>query len=60
MWRKLHRAVGRRGFVDSYIGSYNHTAHCGHMLLMETEDLRAWNTKIVTKFPMCKSKDVHI
>ncbi|KAJ0109996.1 hypothetical protein J7T55_014798 [Diaporthe amygdali] len=28
MWRKLHRALGAKGMVDSYIGGYNHTVHC--------------------------------
>lgn len=54
MWKKLHRALERGGFVDSYISNYNHTSHCGHMLLMEVEDSLALNTQILRKFPTCR------
>lgn len=65
MWRKLHRGMLRgednkeqRGVVDTYIGSYGHTAHCEMMLLgMEGNegrlDKNATDTAIVMKFPQC-------
>lgn len=53
MWEKLHRAFERGAFVDSYIGNYNHTMHCGHMLLMNVEDSQSLNTQILRKFPNC-------
>jgi hypothetical protein len=53
MWEKLHRALGKGGFVDSYIGNYNHTSHCAYMLLMEVENSLALNTQILRKFPTC-------
>lgn len=34
MWKKMHRALKRDGVIDAYIGNYNHTSHCGHMLMM--------------------------
>lgn len=58
MWKKLHRAIGTGGFIDSYIGNYNHTAHCEHMLLMGNEALGTLNTQIVTKYPSCDSRGV--
>lgn len=58
MWKKLHRALGRGGYVDSYIGNYNHTIHCEHMLLMAGAGLEEVNTVIVSKFPRCESKNV--
>lgn len=60
MWKKLHRALSMGGFVDSYIGNYNHTAHCAHMLLMKGEKLGALNTIISTKFPTSDSKTVEL
>ncbi|KAG0646878.1 hypothetical protein D0Z07_6263 [Hyphodiscus hymeniophilus] len=65
MWRKLHRGLLRgqenaekRGIVDSYIGSYGHTAHCEMMLVgMEEDgggiDKNATDTAILMKFPQC-------
>lgn len=65
MWRKLHRGMlkaqeedGRgRGVVDTYIGRYQHTAHCEMMLLgMEGEesvDKKKTDTAILMKFPRC-------
>jgi hypothetical protein len=47
-----------RGIIDTYIGSYAHTAHCEMMLLgMEGEeggvDKNATDTAILMKFPRC-------
>ncbi|KAH8765335.1 hypothetical protein F5883DRAFT_421296 [Diaporthe sp. PMI_573] len=53
IWEKLHRALGKGGFVDSYIGNYNHTSYCAYMLLMEVENSLALNTQILRKFPTC-------
>ncbi|KAK8139509.1 hypothetical protein PG984_002889 [Apiospora sp. TS-2023a] len=53
MWKKLHRAIGEGHIVDSYIGNYDHTVHCEHMLLMEDVDSGALNTRIFRKFPSC-------
>lgn len=57
MWRKMHRAflgdLGRRA-IDGYIGSYQHTKHCEHMLLGDRGV--AWdtiNTRIAVKYPDC-------
>jgi hypothetical protein len=57
MWKKLHRAVlgdlGNRA-IDSYIGSYEHTKHCEHMLLgAQGIAFDAINTRIDVKFPDC-------
>ena len=59
MWRKLHRALAKGQLVDSYIGSYNHTKHCDHMLL-EAVRTQQINTLIVTKFPNCTSHEVYM
>ena len=65
MWRKLHRGLlkaqendEKRGIVDSYIGSYDHTSHCEMMLIGMGEDGREINksvtdTAILLKFPQC-------
>lgn len=65
MWRKLHRGVlkaqeeegNRRGVVDTYIGRYQHTAHCEMMLLgmggEESVDKAKTDTAILMKFPKC-------
>jgi hypothetical protein len=65
MWKKLHRGLlrgqenaERRGIVDTYIGKYEHTAHCEMMLLgMEGDegvvDKTARDTAILMKFPQC-------
>ena len=52
MWRKLHRAVLRDGLVDSYIGSYKHTAHC-EMILTSGDAIDNVDTVIRTKFVTC-------
>jgi hypothetical protein len=52
-WRKLHRAVLRDGFVDSYIGSYDHTGHCEAMLVKYDDGNDHVNTLIRTKFVSC-------
>lgn len=57
MWKKMHRAIFSdlgRGAIDGYIGSYEHTKHCGHMLLGDHSI--AWdaiNTRIAVKYPDC-------
>ncbi|KAK8094988.1 hypothetical protein PG997_001673 [Apiospora hydei] len=58
MWKKLHRALGKGHLIDSYIGNYNHTVHCEHMLLMEDADSAVLNTRILRKFPSCLSTKV--
>jgi hypothetical protein len=57
MWEKMHRALlgdGKRA-VDSYIGIYAHTQHCGKMLLSRGEgfELSNFNTRIRVKYPDC-------
>ncbi|EGP90542.1 uncharacterized protein MYCGRDRAFT_37275, partial [Zymoseptoria tritici IPO323] len=57
MWRKLHRAVlGKDGnaAIDGYIGVYEHTLHCEHMLLSGRDTaLEIINTRIAVKYPDC-------
>ncbi|KAI0129732.1 hypothetical protein BJ170DRAFT_617380 [Xylariales sp. AK1849] len=60
MWKKLHRALAAGQLVDSYIGNYDHTSHCGHMLMMGNESLDSLNTQIVRKFPACSSKEAYL
>lgn len=57
MWKKLHRAVlgdmGRRA-IDGYIGPYEHTKHCEHMLLGKRDvAFDMINTRIAVKYPDC-------
>jgi len=56
MWKKLHRAIlgdGKKA-IDSYIGPYDHTKHCEHMLLNDREvGFEEINTIILVKFPDC-------
>jgi hypothetical protein len=60
MWKKLHRALAKGWYVDSYIGSYNHTKHCEHMLLGEDSHAGGLSTAILTKFPRCVSKQAYM
>lgn len=57
MWKKMHRAIlpGALGYgaVDGYIGSYNHTEHCEHMLLNRNIPFENINTRIRVKYPDC-------
>lgn len=53
MWRKLHRSMEGKAKVDSYIGNYNHTVHCEHMLLMGDVLLQERNTVIRVKYSRC-------
>ncbi|KAI0025856.1 hypothetical protein F4780DRAFT_233096 [Xylariomycetidae sp. FL0641] len=65
MWKKLHRAIGRRRLVDSYIGNYAHTAHCADMLLGRgveagVVDADVVNTRAHMKYPRCESREVSL
>jgi hypothetical protein len=53
MWRKMHRGL-ERGFIDTYIGNYHHTAHCEQMLL-EHIPSETIDTMILLKFPSCRT-----
>ncbi|KAL0931144.1 uncharacterized protein CTRU02_213879 [Colletotrichum truncatum] len=59
MWKKMHRAIlhgdghGDKA-IDGYIGAYEHTKHCEHMLLAGRNiapDII--NTRIAVKYPDC-------
>ena len=55
-WKKLHRAMLGSGnmAIDSYIGSFNHTKHCGSILLgSQNSGLDEVNSHILTKYPDC-------
>jgi len=58
MWQKLHRALDNGRVIDAYIGNYNHTSHCGHMLMMENEAKAALSTIIRRKFVGCGVDEV--
>ncbi|KAF6788129.1 hypothetical protein CSOJ01_15099 [Colletotrichum sojae] len=61
MWKKMHRAVEDGRVLDAYIGNYNHTSHCGHMLTMAEDATSAHlNTIIRRKFVGCGVKEVII
>ena len=57
MWEKMHRALLGAGkpAIDTYIGPYIHTEHCGKMLLSRGEGyaMSDINTRIRVKFPDC-------
>ncbi|KXH46449.1 hypothetical protein CNYM01_08479 [Colletotrichum nymphaeae SA-01] len=59
MWKKMHRAIIRtgglgKGAIDSYIGHYEHTTHCEHMLLAGRNIApEVINTRIAVKYPDC-------
>ncbi len=62
MWRKLHRAVLNGNVVDGYIGSYEHTVHCGSLLLDERGAEGPFSGRatvlITAKYPACsRDKD---
>jgi len=52
----MHRAMAKkgRGGIDSYMGAYSHTNHCGDMLIDKRE---VWvgtlNGVIFVKYPDC-------
>jgi hypothetical protein len=58
MWRKMHRAVLRGGFVDQYIGNYEHTEHCEEILMGEGVEMEGSRglTVIRRKFVGCQRK----
>ena len=60
MWRKLHRAVLSGSVVDGYVGSYNHTMHCGALLLgyetVKGPSSESTQVLITTKYPACSRK----
>lgn len=61
MWQKMHRALENGGMIDAYIGNYNHTSHCGHVLMrMENGTRGALNTIIQRKFVGCGIDEVLI
>ena len=53
MWKKLHRALLRRGAIDDYIGDLGHTGHCSRMLLTDGINRTSANTIIRRKFTTC-------
>ncbi|KAI9034914.1 uncharacterized protein KD926_005028 [Aspergillus affinis] len=57
MWEKMHRALlgAGKAAIDTYIGPYSHTEHCGKMLLSRGEGyaMDDINTRIRLKFPDC-------
>ncbi len=53
MWKKMHRAILSGRPLDSYIGSVEHTQHCGGILLDHDVDWKRGPTEIYVKFPTC-------
>lgn len=53
-WKQLHRALAVLGYLDSYIGNYEHTLHCEQMLLSRSLDLAQIETTIRRKFSTCR------
>lgn len=53
-WRQLHRALTMLGYLDSYIGNYEHTLHCEQMLLSRGLDPLQIDTTIRRKFSTCQ------
>jgi hypothetical protein len=53
MWQKMHRALAKGIGMNSYIGNYQPTDHCSHMLLSQGNSLDSTNTMIWTKYPWC-------
>ncbi|KXH40822.1 hypothetical protein CSAL01_13014 [Colletotrichum salicis] len=59
MWKKMHRAIILRNghgvkAIDGYIGQYEHTKHCEHMLLVGRNIAPdVINTRIAVKYPDC-------
>lgn len=53
MWRQMHRAYADRGFIDSHLGSYNHTLHCQKVV---TEKREGWlaDTAARVRYPRCE------
>ena len=52
----MHRAIAQkgRGGIDSYMGAYSHTNHCGNMLMDGREErLGILNAVIFVKYPDC-------
>ena len=52
-WKKLNRAVERRGAIDGYISNYNHTSHCSKLLLAKGAKMEAWNSEFFVQYPSC-------
>lgn len=52
MWRQMHRAY-ERGWIDAHLGNYNHTLHCGQMILMDPEETQHTKTAARLIYPEC-------
>ena len=52
-WKKLNRAVERRGAIDGYISNYNHTSHCSKLLLAKGVKMETWNSEFFVQYPRC-------
>ncbi|KIX96535.1 uncharacterized protein Z520_07801 [Fonsecaea multimorphosa CBS 102226] len=57
MWRKLHRAILRRGPLDSFVAQYNTTEYCGRMLLdghsQKSESVDKSAVLMMSRFASC-------
>lgn len=60
MWEKMHRGLlgAGKAAIDTYIGPYSHTEHCGKMILSPGGGyaMSDINTRIRVKFPNCGIK----
>lgn len=58
-WRQMHRAVENGRKLDAFLQSYEHTAHCGRLIINATTSdhskiaLDAVVTRATIKYPLC-------
>ena len=56
VWRKFHYAYNSGQPIDTYIGSFNHTHHCGEQWIEQVQtphNISSIKTKILVKYPSC-------
>ncbi|KAL2132721.1 hypothetical protein VTI74DRAFT_3459 [Chaetomium olivicolor] len=54
MWRQMHRAYARRGYIDSHLDDYAHTLHCQRTLLDRETPLHRVVVVAALKYPECR------
>jgi hypothetical protein len=53
MWKKMHRAIIRQKSIDGHLGQYNHTLHCGAVLLEKEVLPHEVITPAEVRYPTC-------
>ncbi|RMY99401.1 hypothetical protein D0860_08307 [Hortaea werneckii] len=54
-WRQMHRSIGSSSRqLNSQLLDFNHTMHCGMMLMRRDREMKGINTKVLVNYPACQ------